>query len=371
MSSRTEEISIVLCPASPQHCRQSEASILPFNDGRLFLGYTDYYAGNWKDAGSARIMGRWSEDEGETWSDPHLVQENIGELNVMEASLLRLPSGRVLLSFLRKEDEGDGNTAGGLLHAMLKYSDDECQTWSDAVDITQGDAYWCGTNDRFLRLSTGRILLPVAEAANGCHVWLSDDDGATWRISVGKIMPPEGRRYAEPTVVELADGTVAMFIRTATGFIHIAHSDDGGDTWRLHNDWGPSSTYSPCMVRRVPDSEDLLLIWNNHSVRSNLTAAISRDRGETWDNYRILEEQEAWPLPRSHTYPSLTFLNGSAHLTYWETHKHPQAERLFHLIYRRLPISWFYEKRDRRAMVYDVEKDELSAKTVYDGQEAS
>ena len=369
MGTSSTEISIVLCPADETHCRQSEASILPFEDGRLFLGYTDYYGGNWRDGGSARIMGRWSEDEGETWSAPFLVQENIGKMNVMEASLLRLPSGRVLLSFLRKDSEGHAEVAEGLLHALLKYSDDECQTWSEPTAITQGDAYWCGTNDRFLRLSAGRILLPVGEFHTGCHVWLSDNDSATWRRGTTGMFPPEGQRYAEPTVVELASGTVAMFIRTDTGYIHIAHSHDGGDTWSLHNDWGPYSPYSPCMVRRVPDSDDLLLIWNNHGVRSGLASAISSDHGETWHSYRVLEGQEAWPLPRSHTYPSLTFLNGNAHLTYWETHKYGESGRLFHLIYRRLPISWFYEQAARRAMVYDVDTGELSAAAVYDGQE--
>ncbi|MBT4815024.1 MAG: hypothetical protein HON70_04955, partial [Lentisphaerae bacterium] len=62
--------------------------------------------------------------------------------------------------------------------------------------------------------------------------------------------------------------------------------------------------------------------------------------------------EEGWPIPRSHTYPSLAFLHGNAHLTYWETHSHPEAGRLFHLIYRRLPITWFYEKRPRRPALY-------------------
>ena len=368
MAEPAKEISIVVCPATVKHCRQSEASILPFDDGRLFLGYSDFYGGNWRDAGAARIMGMWSEDEGETWSAPFLIQDNIGKLNVMEASLLRLPSGRVLLSFMRKDAEGSGAKPGGLLHPMLRFSDDECRTWSEPVQITQGDAYWCSTNDRFLLLSTGRILLSVGESKAGCHVWLSDDDGATWRMSSENIHPPDGVRYAEPTVVELAGGTVAMFIRTDTGFIHVAHSRDGGDTWEMHNDWGPASTYSPCMVRRVPDSNDLLLIWNNHGIRSNLTAATSSDDGASWENYRILEEQESWPMARSHTYPSLAFLHGNAHMTYWETHPHPDAGRLFHLVYRRQPVSWFYERAERRAPVYDPAKNELSAKTIYDGE---
>jgi len=365
MGNRSDEINTVLCPASAKHCRQTEASIVPFDDGRLFLAYTDYYDGDFHDGGPARIMAKWSEDEGENWSAPFLVQDNIGKLNVMEANLLRLPSGRVLLSFLQKDSEGYGDTAGGLLHAMLIHSDDECRTWSDISQITEGDAYWCGTNDRFVRLSTGRILLPIGEFHSGCHVWLSDDDGATWRKGKQGLHPPEGQRYAEPTVVELADGTVAMFIRTDLGRIHIAHSQDGGDTWVMHNEEGPCSTYSPCMVKRVPESDDLLLIWNNHHRRTNLSTAISRDHGETWSNFRILEEEEDWPLFRSHTYPTLAFLNDNAHITYWETHRHSQNQRLFHLVYRRLPISWFYEERNRRPCIYDPATDTLSATPDY------
>lgn len=49
-------------------------------------------------------------------------------------------------------------------------------------------------------------------------------------------------------------------------------------------------------------------------------------------------------MTRSPAYPSLTFLNGNAQITYWEAHKHSQADYMTHLIYRRLPIAWFYEK---------------------------
>jgi len=94
-------------------------------------------------------------------------------------------------------------------------------------------------------------------------------------------------------------------------------SFDAGETWAVENtDWGPSSATAPCILRRVPESEDLLLIWNNNVQRSDLSSAISRDGGRVWENFRNLEPSEGWPLPRSHQYPSLTFLHGNAHLTY-------------------------------------------------------
>lgn len=367
MSNSKNEISMVVCPATPKHCRQSEASILPFKDGRLFLAYTDYYAGVWRDEGSAVINGKWSCNEGKTWSKPFLVQENIGKRNVMEASLLRLPSGRVLLSFLRKDSE-PARRRRGLLHVMIKHSDDECKTWSEPREVTRGSAYWCGTNDRFLRLSSGRILISVGEAQKGAHVWISDDDGESWRISKGAVKGKGG--YGEPTVVELADGSVKMFMRNKSGFIHIARSTDGGETWGELNEWGPPAPPTPCMVRRVPGSADLILIWSK-IARSGLNSAVSHDGGQIWEGVRALEEQDGWPLFRSHCYPSLAFLNGNAHMTYWETHRYPGCERLFSLVYRRLPVRWFYDAPKRRPALFNMK--EIVRKlyfpaTVYDGE---
>lgn len=342
--SAAAEINIVVCPSNVQHPRNSEASILPFSDGRLLLAWSDFYDGDASDFGPARIMGKWSRDEGATWSEPFLIQEDYGKVNIMEASLLRLPSGRILLTYNRVD--GGGPTLDyQVIHLDLIYSDDECKTWSEPHQISTDDIENMTTNDRLVRLQSGRILLPASGAPN--PVWMSDNDGRTWRNGRG-----EYRCAAEPTVVELADGTVLMYSReTSTSparHLHAARSEDGGDTWTRLPAMDLTSAAVPGMVRQVPETSDLLMIWNNHHHRANLTSAISRDEGASWENFRLLEPQESWPLTRSHVYPSLNFLNGNAHITYWEAHRHPETDYMSHLIYRRLPISWFYEKRPKR-----------------------
>ena len=73
-----------------------------------------------------------------------------------------LKSGRVLLAFGRKDGQPGVAGAAAILHGMVKWSDDDCKTRSGAFgDITKGDEYWCMTNDRWLQLSSGRILYPV------------------------------------------------------------------------------------------------------------------------------------------------------------------------------------------------------------------
>ena len=346
MSTESGEISVLVSPATVAHPRQSEASILPMDDGSLLLAWTDFYGGDWHDEGPACILGRRSEDRGGTWSDSFVLQENIGGLNCMSASLLRLASGRILLAFGRKDSAGD------LLHAMVRWSDDGAKDWCDPVELTQGDHYWCITNDRLVQLRTGRILYPLCEHEIGAHCWISDD-GGNWRMGKGAVLPPEGVSYTEPTVVELPGGGVAMYIRTTAGNIHIARSKDG-DEWTMHKnhpsdmcghpDAGPNAAYSPCMVKRVPGTDDLLLVWNNNRIRTPLTAAVSHDAGESWQHLRNLEEMDGWPPRLTHAYPSIAFLASDVHLTYWETHGHETAERLVHLRYRRLPLSWFYER---------------------------
>lgn len=330
-----QEIDTIVCPATPEHPRQSEASILPFEDGRLFLAYTDFYDGEWCDEGAARIMGKWSRDEGKTWSEPFVVQENIGRLNVMGASLLRLPSGRILLAFMRKDMQP------GLLHLMVKFSDDECANWSEPTQVTYGDKYWCSTNDRLVRLSTGRILLPTRVEGWGAHCWYSDDDGQTWQCSTHPL-PETAQKHAEPTVVELKNGKVAMLMRNRSGRFHVARSNNG-ERWHLHTEQGPPGPASPCIVKRIPDTGHLLLVWNNSQVRTPITTGVSEDDGETWKHIRNLEEMDGWPVLNSYAYPTLAFLNGMVHLTYWQTHLAPEGRRFYHLKYRRLPVAWFYE----------------------------
>jgi len=334
-----QDVRTVIAPATPQHPRQTEASIAALEDGRLLLAWTDFYDADWRDWGPARIMARWSNDQGESWSDAFVLQENIGRINVMEASLIALRSGRILLAFMRKDNQGCGDCRDGILHVMAKRSDDAGVTWTSPQDVTSGDAYWCATNDRLLQLQSGRLLLPVGEHTAGCHVWVSDDAGETWRKGRGAVKPPQGVRYAEPTAVETADGRVLMFIRADGNRLRIAESSDEGEFWSVRDEPGPPSPFAPCMVRRLPQSRDLLLIWNNHNVRSNLTAAVSSDSARTWRRFSLLEPQAEWPLAHTYAYPSLVICGSFAHMTYWRTDVVESDARRFHLIYRRVPLS--------------------------------
>ena len=392
MADHDKPICKLLRVASVEQPRHTEASIIVLDDGRLLMAWTEFYSPDWADFGAAAIKGMWSNDHGDSWSEPFVLQENIGKRNVMSASLALLPSGRILLAFHRKDVES-GDLVSQLrmqqkpgyvkpdvpaipnCHIMVKWSDDNAESWAEPIQITDGTRYWCGTNDRIRVLDSGRILIPVGEDSIGLTALYSDDDGGSWSRSEqtipgnpeGTFSPTDGApfgSFAEPAVVQLADGVVLMLIRAKGGFLLYGRSDDEGITWRLweRNDSAMlSAPPSPCNCKRVPGSDDLLLVWNNNgSRRIPLTTAISSDGSKSWKHMRDLEPYTQCPPGHTYSYPSITFYGDNVLLTYWDSFRtepqragspgevdldggHDTEKRLFHLKYQRLPLSWFYE----------------------------
>lgn len=167
-------------------------------------------------------------------------------------------------------------------------------------------------NDRAVQLRSGRLVLPVClhctpaydrpDWAGICMCYLSDDGGQTWRRSQSQLQghAADGTRVTtqEPGVVELQDGRLLMFARTTAGSQFVSSSSDGGDTWQPFQ---PSTLQSPCSlasIKRIPQTGDLLLVWNNHAgidprlqgQRTPLHAAVSRDDGRTWEPPKVLED---------------------------------------------------------------------------------
>ena len=69
-----------------------------------------------------------------------MLKENISGINCMSASLLQLPSGRLLLSFGRKY-RPENPQEKPLLDATVRLSDDGGRSWTEARNITPGGAY--------------------------------------------------------------------------------------------------------------------------------------------------------------------------------------------------------------------------------------
>lgn len=178
---------------------------------------------------------------------------------------------------------------------------------------------------RRMLVTTGQsIFLDGVEVLRSCVLY-SDDDGRSWGISRIPIGPrheaggvhqkTRWQNYAiEPTVAELADGTLWMLLRTSMDNLYESFSRDGGESW---SDPVPSRFYSTITMPTLFRLSDrrLLLLWCNTTPlpevdrsddmsirpeqrtglwedvftnRDAIHAAISEDDGKTWIGFREL-----------------------------------------------------------------------------------
>jgi len=336
----------IVCPATAQYPRHSEGDVEALRDGRLLLAWTEF-EGGYADDTRARIMGKTSSDGGRTWAEKFVLQGNIGRRNVMSASLLRKRDGELLLFFLRKDGPDD-------LSVWMRRAVREPAEWTSPTRISSLPGYNVMNNDRVIEMSNGRLLAPVALCSDIskdyrgqkslCYV--SDDGGRTWRAGKGRV-GFESSAAMEPGVVELRDGRLLMIIRTSLGHVYQSHSGDKGDTWSDPTTMPLVAPAAPASIARIPSTGDLLIVWNNNpkgaratwKERTPLTAAISRDDGETWSAPRNIEDD-----PRgSFGYCSIAFVADRALLTYYDWRDSGQKgfERTS-LKLRSIPIRWFY-----------------------------
>jgi hypothetical protein len=332
----------VLLPANAASPRFSEASMIALPDGRLLLAYTEFYGGDPSDWGPSRISAIESDDHGLTWSEPRVLVPNDAKVNIMLASLLYTASGVVILAYDRV-DFGRPDSEQQLIHLEAIRSHDLGLTWSAAQRISNRDVENMTGNDRLVQLADGRIILPASGETS--PVWISDDDGQSWRQGRGAYACK-----AEPALVELADGSLILYSREgSTGpyrHLYVARSHDRGETWVPAPEPPLASAAVPCVVKRIPGRDDLLMVWNNGDTRTNLSTAWSGDGGRTWSCFHPLEPMETWPMVRSNCYPSLLLEGPWAHLTYWEADRNPVTQLMIHLVYRRLPIETLCSELD-------------------------
>lgn len=297
--------------------RNSEGAFLNLRDGRIMFAYSRFEGESHNDDAKAAIAVRYSADGGETWSNDQILArpERHQALNIMSVSLLRLANGDIGLFYMIRYGWHDAR-----LH--LFRSSDEGDTWGDAICCVPGPGYYVTNNDRVVRLSSGRLLVPAAlhkmrgnsttdwssfDSRGTAYVFYSDDDGMSWQESRNgcSLKVPHSRSgLQEPGIVELKNGTLWMYARTDLGRQYEAFSFDGGETW---SEAGPSqftSPNSPLSVKRIPQTGDLLAIWNpipnfvtrkleKHSWgRAPLIGAISQDVGKSWSGHFAVEREE-------------------------------------------------------------------------------
>src|SRR6185295_11138474 len=167
----------------------------------------------------------------------------------------------------------------------------------------------------------------------------------SWKQSEALDAPENSRTgLQEPGIVELQDGRLMMFARTDLGCQYRSFSKDGGVTWTAPEESDIKSPVSPASIARIPDSGDLLLVWNDHDnvddahkgKRTPFTVAVSKDNGKTWEHKKTLDDDpDGW-----FCYTAIEFVKGRVVLAHCAGDA--KVGRLNRTRITSFPLSWLY-----------------------------
>ena len=316
--------------------RHSEGSFIRLNDGRIMFVYSRFTGYNGDNAPSD-LVAVYSSDEGETWAEAETVirASMYNTKNVMSTSLLRMNNGDIGLFYIVKQTPS-------ISRIMLSRSSDEGKTFYSHTECTsvENAGYYVLNNDRVIRHSAGRILIPLAyhrtsvspdgskayfdPRAFNCFLY-SDDDGETWSEAPDIVYPPftnTGTGLQEPGLVEKLNGSVWSYSRTDKMYQYEAFSTDVGLHWSIPQPSRFTSPTSPMLIKRNPYTGILYAVWNPIPMyngragtpagwgRTPLVYAYSSDDGATWSDYIIIEDKP----DHGYCYPAIFFANDSTML---------------------------------------------------------
>ena len=308
---------------TPINNRNSEGAFIRLADGRILFAYSRYGNEGDEDGAAADIYGMLSTDNGESFDEPFLLftHQEVTADNVMSVSFLHMANGDLGLFCLHKRDADQ-------CQLYLSRSTGDVTTWSTPVPCIIDEGYYVVNNDRVIRTSTGRLLVPAAyhKATSGMDekgqkvlksiepgilvIYASDDDGHTWyKIAGDMTIPLSGGCTSgaqEPGLLQLTDGRLWCYVRTKAGRQYETFSEDDGKTWGpLLPSWftGPCS---PLSTKRLRNGS-ILAVWNPiplyngrserpcgvwTGARTPLVYALSTDEGQSWSEPIALETDE-------------------------------------------------------------------------------
>ena len=136
----------------------------------------------------------------------------------------------------------------------------------------------------------GLLLMPMYDERDWTSfVLVSQGGGQSWAESE-RLQAKVG--IIQPTLAELRDGRLLMFMRTTAGVIDRSHSaDDSGLRWTTPQPTSLPNPNSAVDLIRL-QSGALLLVYNPMKRgRSPLRVALSYDDGSSWDTWRDLETE--------------------------------------------------------------------------------
>ena len=325
-----------------------------------------------KKTGIAFIRQITSTDHGRTWCESWEPIQSPGAAVYAAHSpvgltvwgpLVELPSG-ALLALGSGPTPSQGESAEQNRVIVLERRPDETMwRFKSTIFAPEPDTREGVNETSIAQLPSGRIVGVCRTGyPNSPLLWTtSDDEGSTWK-ECDTYADTALRGCMEGKIEELKDGRLLMIMRTQLGAVFKSCSEDGGDTWSKPQTTGLRAPESCPGLRRIPQTGDLLIVWNHalfdpmfdHSgLRNPLTVAVSKDEGETWEKIKDIETDPEWEF----TNPAMVVTSAGKVIMVYEASKYEsltgsghgnvgQRGRVgrdrMHLKLARFDLDWLY-----------------------------
>lgn len=301
---------------------QSAPSLTISREGRLWCVWHTGLASEGPDNCLVVVT---SGDGGKTWTKPLFSIDAEGPLRVLDPGLWTDPDGKVWLFYSQVYDFWDGRAGVWSMHPVdPERADSEwtparrlCDGYLKNKPLVKKDGTWLlpvefmhaapfswtmGANyatSNKPQPMKGPEAHPMPKRTTGANVYASADKGRSVSYLGQAFIPKDVRDCPEHMLIERADGTLRMLVRTRYG-IGEAFSSDGGKSWAQvepSNIRNPSSRF---YVGRLA-SGALLLVKNGpvdeRISRARMMAFVSDDDGATWNGGLVLDARKSVSYP--------------------------------------------------------------------------
>lgn len=268
----------------------------------------------------------YSDDDGESWSEPLLVIPSNKELMIhaLDIQLWTDPDGKLHVFWVQNNVKPEPETMPTAredqpLVAVEGYLfDDFCHSmWEIVCENPDAEEPRFSTprmlDKGFLRckptvLKSGRWLFFNYDQIDERYGYsISDDKGKSFRHAYGK--KKLSTVFDETMAYQKNDGSIRVFARTSLGEIAEFYSFDDAESFTEPTLSGIVGANTRHYVSRTPTGRIILVKNDSREKRINMTVCLSDDDGESFKYSHCVDE-------RVSSYPDVDFYGGKIYLVY-------------------------------------------------------
>lgn len=286
-------------PTIDSRARQGISSLAVSPGGRL---WATWYAGPTRDEDRNNyVVLATSGDDGATWEEVMVADpDGPGPLRAFDSQVWIDPDNHLWWFWAQAISHGRDAQTWAMITTNPESSHPE---WTDPRHVAPGvmmsKPILHSSGDWMFPISDWEARLSGDPSAASAGVWVSTNRGDSVFLRGTALVPLEDRTFDEHMLIERLDGDLWMWVRTRSG-IGVSVSQDHGKTWPVV---APGAVQHPAarfFIWRL-QSGNLLLVKHGpidvQTGRTDLTAYVSRDDGDTWEGGLLLDGRSSISYP--------------------------------------------------------------------------